>query len=130
MNVMLFASCLKTFGLWRCVVAPDGDEIIPASGARIKLMCLAVRLRLVFSGGRNGSGNKLAKHSAYSASRACASGPRPGISAGILNLPWLNAVPTVHTSGLSINSDALGRDELYVMPELRCWERTGQNKVL
>lgn len=38
MNVMLFASCLKTFVLWRYVVAPDEDEIIPASGARIKLM--------------------------------------------------------------------------------------------
>lgn len=31
MNAMLFASCLKTFVLWCCAVAPDGDKITPAS---------------------------------------------------------------------------------------------------
>lgn len=30
MSVMLFASCLRMFGLWCCGAAPDGDEIIPA----------------------------------------------------------------------------------------------------
>lgn len=48
----------------------------------------------------------------YLASRLCALGPQPGITAGILNLPQLNAVPVVCTSGLSIRIDVLETDEL------------------
>lgn len=83
----------------------------------------------MFNRGRNDSGNKLAKHSACLASRACALGPQPGSIAGILNLPWRQAVPSVCISGLSINTDVL-ETELYVMFELRYWWRTGQTRPL
>lgn len=46
------------------------------------------------------------------ASRVCALGSQPGIIAGISNLPWLNAVPSVCTSGLSMSIDVLETDEL------------------
>lgn len=46
------------------------------------------------------------------APRVCALGPQPGITAGILNLLRLNAVPFVCTSGLSMSIDVLETDEL------------------
>lgn len=54
---------------------------------------------------------------AHLASRVCPLGPQPGSVAGIRNLRWVNAVPSVCTSGLSINADVLKTDELYVMLE-------------
>lgn len=64
----------------------------------------------MFKKGRNESGNQLAKRSACLASRACALGPQPRSIAGILNLAWLNAVPSVCTSGPSVNTEVLDMD--------------------